>query len=367
MRHLYGVSPVFQVGTERTVETVSFTKDDYPAYENAGTVKVTVKLAGILSTSTTVRISSANNTATASTDDKEGDYVGFENVDLTIPAGSLTASHTIQINNDSQYENGDGLEGEDFHVSVVSVNGDTSLGGAETEVTIVDDEYTACFNSKTFLVPESAGVYSLGIRLSRALPFSVTATHAVVDYLSTVGVDYEVLKGTHTFKPGQQDGAFEIWIKDDKDNENNELFRITALVPAVPDGEVFCSTDIIIQDDDGVVDSQRRTVSLIEQGVRKGQDIIEGADGALGPSHFAGVEISAGAKTTNGEDYVVELCATSTTATRSADNTHTAGEDFVVQDSAGVASANGCYLRTLSSLNFREKSPAVSVYLIDSY
>ena len=347
---IYGVSPLFEVGTKTIVESLSFTKDDYLAYENAGTVKITVKLASALSTSTTVRISSANNTATASTDEKEGDYEGFENVDLTIPAGSLTASHTIQINNDSQYENGDGLEGEDFHVSVVSVNGDTSLGGAETEVTIVDDEYTACFDSKTFLVGESAGVYSLGIRLSRALPFSVTATHAVVDYLSTVGVDYEVLKGTHTFKPGQQDGAFEIWIKDDKDNENNELFRVTALVPAVPDGEVFCSTDIIIQDDDGVVDSQRRTVSLTDQGARKGQDIIEGADGALGLSHFAGPKFSAGVTTPNGADYSVKVCVTSTTATRSADNTHSAGEDFVAQGvSGGTARANGCSVTSLAT------------------
>ena len=337
--------------------SVSFTEEDYPAYENAGTAKITVRLASIQSTSTIVRISSANNTAIASTDDAAGDYVGFENVDLTIPAGTLTASHTIQILQDSQYENGDGLEGEDFHVTVDSVNGDTSLGGAETEVTIIDDEYTACFTSKTYLVGEGAGVYSLPIRLSRALPFPVTATSTVVDYLSEEGVDYEVLKGFHTFKPGSQDGTFEIWIKDDKDVETNELFRITALVPSVPDGEVFCSTDIIIQENDVAPEEvEKRTVHLIDQGARKGQDIIEGADGALGLSHFAGVEISAGTTTSNGADYEVEICATSTTATRSADNTHTAGEDFVIQDTgSGNALANGCFVTTLEDLTNASK------------
>ena len=328
--------------------SVSFTQDSYPVWENVGTVTVTVKLASTRSTSTTVRISATQNTATAGSD-----FVGFTDVDLSIPAGGLTASRTIQIFNDTAYENGDWprggvADGEEFFVSVVSVNGDTSLGGAETKVVIADDEYTACFHAKTYLVGEGAGVYSLALRLSRQLPFPVKVTNAVVDYLSTEGVDYEVLKGTHTFKPGSQDGAFEIWIKDDKDVETNELFRITALVPSVPDGEVFCSTDIIIQENDVAP----RTVSLIEQGARKGQDIIEGANGALGPAHFAAVEVSAhgGAQITNGADYVVEVCATSTTATRSADNTHTAGEDFVVQNAdSGLALANGCYSTDLSA------------------
>ena len=337
--------------------SVSFTKDDYPVYENAGTGTITVKLASTQPTSTTVRISATGNTAIAG-----DDYVAFENVDLTIPAGGLTASHTVQILQDNIFENGDGLEGEDFQVSVVSVNGVAPATAVETEVTIIDDEYTACFGSKTFLLEEDEGVYSLKLRLARALPFPVTATSTVVDYLTTEDVDYEVLKGAHTFKPGTQDGAFEIWIKDDKVDETNELFRITALVPAVPDGEVYCSTDIIIRDDDvgehDFTDAQRRTVSIVELGARKGQDIIEGANGALGLSHFVGAELSAGAKIANGADYSVRVCATSTTATRSADNAHTAGEDYVVQDgSHGIVSADGCPTLSLSSpLNKLDKN-----------
>ena len=234
--------------------SVSFTKDSYPVWENAGTVTVTVKLASTRSTSTTVRISATQNTAIAGSD-----FVGFTNVDLTIPAGSLTATRPIQITNDTAYENGDWPEGEEFSVSVVSVNGDTSLGGAETAVIIADEEYTICFDSKTYLKDESDGVVSIPLRLSRPLPFAVTVTSTFVDYIATQGVDYDVVKGTHTFQPGSlqdgvfsgsQDGDFRIRIHNDSDDELNELFRITALVPAVPDGEVFCSTDVIIKDDD---------------------------------------------------------------------------------------------------------------------
>ena len=329
--------------------SVSFTKDDYLVYENAGTGTITVKLASTQPTSTTVRISATGNTAIAG-----DDYVAFENVDLTIPAGGLTASHTVQILQDNVFENGDGLEGEDFNVRVISVNGVAPATAVETEVTIVDDEYTACFGSKTFLLEEDEGVYSLKLRLARALPFPVTATSTVVDYLATEDVDYEVLKGTHTFKPGTQDGAFEIWIKDDKVDEINELFRITALVPSVPDGEVFCSTDIIIRDDDiGPRDytaADTRTIFL-EKASRKGEDIVEGANGALGNGHVVNVGISAGAQIANGADYVVKVCATSTTATRSADNTYTAGEDFVAQTTDnGNAFANGCSMSGLPFL-----------------
>ena len=226
--------------------SVSFTQDAYVVWENAGTVTVTVQLASTRSTSTTVRISATQNTAIAGSD-----FVGFTNVDLTIPAGSLTATRPIQIFNDTVYENGDWPEGEEFFVSVVSVNGDTSLGGAETAVIIADEEYTICFGSKTYLKDESDGVVSIPLRLSRPLPFAVTVTSTLTDYIATQGVDYDVVKGTHTYQPGgSQDGDFRIRIHNDSDDERNELFRITANVPAVPDGEAECSTDVIIKDDD---------------------------------------------------------------------------------------------------------------------
>ena len=308
--------------------SVSFTQESYPVWENAGTVTVTVKLASTRSTSTTVRISATQNTAIAGSD-----FVGFTDVDLTIPAGGLTASRTIQIFNDTAYENGDWprggvADGEEFFVSVVSVNGDTSLGGAETKVVIADDEYTACFHAKTYLVGEGAGVYSLALRLSRQLPFPVKVTNAVVDYLSTEEVDYEVLKGTHTFKPYTQDGAFEIWIKDDKVDETNELFRITALVPSVPDGEVFCSTDIIIRDDDyGPIDQRNASRTLYLKPGSRGLNIAEG-DSGTAPWAFANATISPGQDLTGNVTHEICLDAERTTATRSLDATQEAGEDF---------------------------------------
>ena len=226
--------------------SVSFTQDEYVVWENAGTVTVTVRLLNILSASTTVRISATQNTAIAGSD-----FVGFTDVDLTIPAGSLSASRTIQIFNDTVYENGDWPEGEEFFVSVVSVNGVAPPDDVEAKVIIADDEYTFCFGSKTYLKDESDGVVSIPLRLSRPLPFAVTVTSTLTDYIATQGVDYDVVKGTHTYQPGgSQDGDFRIRIHNDSDDERNELFRITANVPAVPDGEAECSTDVIIKDDD---------------------------------------------------------------------------------------------------------------------
>ena len=226
--------------------SVSFTQDEYVVWENAGTVTVTAQLASTRSTSTTVRISATSNTAIAG-----DDFLGFTDVDLSIPAGSLSASRTIQIFNDTVYENGDWPEGEEFFVSVVSVNGVAPPDDVETKVVIADDEYTFCFGAKTYLKDESDGVVSIPLRLSRPLPFAVTVTSTLTDYIATQGVDYDVVKGTHTYQPGgSQDGDFRIRIHNDSDDELNELFRITANVPAVPDGEAECSTDVIIKDDD---------------------------------------------------------------------------------------------------------------------
>ena len=329
--------------------SVSFTKDDYLVYENAGTGTITVKLASTQPTSTTVRISATGNTATAG-----DDYVAFENVDLTIPAGGLTASHTVQILQDNIFENGDGLEGEDFQVSVVSVNGVAPATAVETEVTIVDDEYTACFGSKTFLLEEDEGVYSLKLRLARALPFPVTATSTVVDYLTTEDVDYEVLKGTHTFKPGTQDGAFEIWIKDDKVDETNELFRITALVPSVPDGEVFCSTDIIIRDNDYGPNDQRnasRTLYL-KPGSEHGLGVQEGARSGGGtPFTMFAIPVLSPGPALSGS-ITLEICvdADRTTATRNTDATQQeAGEDFYFTNGFDDVALVGCHRTTHSA------------------
>ena len=347
--------------------SVSFTQESYPVWENAGTVTVTVKLASTRSTSTTVRISATQNTAIAGSD-----FVGFTDVDLTIPAGGLTASRTIQIFNDTAYENGDWprggvADGEEFFVSVVSVNGDTSLGGAEAKVIIADDEYTACFDAKTYLVSENAGVYSVPLRLSRQLPFPVKVTNAVVDYLSTEGVDYEVLKGTHTFKPGTQDGAFEIWIKDDKVDETNELFRITALVPAVPEGEVFCSTDIIIRDnDDGPHDYTPTTRTLY---LKKGSTTRAPGPNIPEPEfppdtrsvvHFVNVFLSDGPDLSPG-DLTVEICVdeSRTTATFSSDRVFDTGEDYSVTGPFEEQVSSKCVQST--ALSVRESGQVTGV------
>ena len=334
--------------------SVSFTEDKYRVWENAGTATVTVRLASTRLTSTTVRISAASSTAAAGTAEgvpSNADFLGFTNVDLTIPAGGLTASRAIQIFNDTRYENGDWPEGEEFSVSVVSVNGDTSLGGAEATVVIADEEYTVCFLSNNNLVGEGVGVYSLALRLSRPLPFPVKATSTVVDYLTTEGVDYEVLKNTHTFKPGSQHGAFEVWIKDDKDDENNELFRITANVPALPDGEVFCAADLIIQDDDyGPIDQRNATRTLYLKPGTSGLSVQEGevTTGGSPTSLFAFPVLSPGPALSG--DITLEVCVDEerTTATRNTDTTRDAGEDFSLTDGATTVPLVGCRRTTHS-------------------
>ena len=73
-----------------------------------------------------------------------------------------------------------------------------------------------------------------------------TTNESIIDYYAKY-----IYPNTVIIPAGTQDFLLTIDIVDDRRLENNELFRITAGVPDVPDGEVLCSTDVIIRDDDG--------------------------------------------------------------------------------------------------------------------
>ena len=256
---------------------ITFERDEYVVWEGD---RADVRICSTHSQSIRIQIATVGNTATAGTftpgdstrnppvpDSFTGDFQGFEDLDITLPGTSskTCVTHSIRTFQDTLYENGDWPEGEDFTVVISSIDNDTQVGGTSTTVTVADDEYTACFSSKTYLKRESDGIVSIPLDLSRVLRKDITVTAAFVDYLATRGVDYKVIKGTHTFKAGSKAGDFKIQIVDDKLDEPNELFRIAANTPQigtktafdetvpvyeVPDGEVVCSTDVIIQDND---------------------------------------------------------------------------------------------------------------------
>ena len=206
----------------------------------------------------------------------------------------------------------------------------------------------------------------------RVCAASTTATRSA-DNAHTAGEDYVVQDGNHGIVSA--DGCPTLSLSDplnkldkndfsvmqikafgDTVHEEPEIITVTLEIVDNPGGLLQLGTSTLtytIRDN-----PDQRTVSIVELGARKGQDIIEGANGALGLSHFVGAELSAGAKVANGADYSVRVCATSTTATRSADNAHTAGEDYVVQDgNHGIVSADGCPTLSLSDpLNKLDKN-----------
>ena len=52
-----------------------------------------------------------------------------------------------------------------------------------------------------------------------------------------------------TIPAGTTEFLLKIKIVDDKILENNELFRIVAVPPDIPDGHIRCTADVIIRDD----------------------------------------------------------------------------------------------------------------------
>ena len=73
-----------------------------------------------------------------------------------------------------------------------------------------------------------------------------TTNENIIDYYASY-----IYPNTVIIPAGTQDFLLNIRIVNDRRLENNELFRITAVVPNVPEGKFLCTTDMIIRDDDG--------------------------------------------------------------------------------------------------------------------
>ncbi len=229
--------------------TVQFSASSYTVVEGAA-AQVTVELSASRSQATTVTLSSHQNTAISGTDFTAGPYT------VSIPAGQTRGTVSIQTTQDSVLEDGD----EDFDVSITGASPATTVGSrGRATITIEDDEYTVRTGTDAnpvTIVREDAGVLRLPVTLSRALRKDVLIDFTYDTLTSTPFEDYTpVHASAHGQAPlripaGQTNAFLEIPIHDDTSFESNELFRIDAVNPELPDGETNQRTEVIIQNID---------------------------------------------------------------------------------------------------------------------
>ncbi len=241
--------------TSSTVDdsvAVWLSQDTYEVTEG-DTLGGTVHIEEPRGVDTTITLTENRGTATDGTDYAAGPY------SVTIPAGSTSATFTIQTTEDEELELDEAftVRIDDASLPAGFVTPDGSSTPEDARVTINDDEYTFCFENNNLHGDEGEEI-AIGLRFSRPLPqgewFKFTYTN-----LSTTDSDYTKVNAypdRFWLPAGTKKYTLRIPIAGDTLYEPNEIFRITANVPATPLGHFECHNDVIIDDLSRQVDFQ---------------------------------------------------------------------------------------------------------------
>ncbi|CAD1797665.1 autotransporter domain-containing protein [Xanthomonas euroxanthea] len=219
----YGIgSPSSATATIVNDDQLSLSINDMSVSEgNAGTTNATFTVslsqpAGAGGVS--FDISTANGTATAGVD-----YVASSLAGQTIPAGSSSATFTVQVNGDSLSE-----PDETFFVNVSNVTGAT-VADAQGLGTIVNDDAVPSLSIDDISVNEGNSgttTATFTVSLSAASGQTVSVNYATANGTATAGSDYVARSGTLTFPPGTTAQGVAITVNGDTAVEASETFSI---------------------------------------------------------------------------------------------------------------------------------------------
>jgi hypothetical protein len=200
--------------------TVTLTVSDTSIAENAGSsLTLTATLSNGTYQDVTVALSTSG-TATEGTDYTDGSGAID---DMTISAGSTTATANFTPTNDSTNE---GNETATIAVSGVSGGSASESGSQSVTITITDDDNFS-FSVDDVSVAENAGSATITVDMSSASGSSQTIQYRTSNGTASAGSDYTSTSGTLTFSAGDDSETFTVSISDDSVYEGNETFTVT--------------------------------------------------------------------------------------------------------------------------------------------
>jgi hypothetical protein len=250
---LANVSPNVFIVREEATGTI--TNDDFPSTftitpttvnETAGLVTFTAEIVPPRSVPISVDFATVDGSAVS------GVGLDFEakTGTLNFPANGSTATFTLMIQNDTQYEdpngNAPGKPNEKFTISLTSES-PYAEASTEVEVEIVDDELTAVGSTLTISDESVAEGSCDGISASNTCDVINTATFTVsldppngapisMDYqvigvTAAAGTDFVAQTGVVSFAPGVITATIEVEINADRAIEGNETFDVVLSNP----------------------------------------------------------------------------------------------------------------------------------------
>ena len=134
-------------------------------------------------------------------------------------------------------------------------------GSAENEQPLPIAQPSIAFTLETTTINERlprGGRFGLPVTLNAPSSSQVTVTYETVDNTAIAGKDYEAVRGTLTFAPGETSKSISLRIINDKDAEDDEQFIVTLTDPINATLGSPNAVVVTVQDDDEATSTQQR-------------------------------------------------------------------------------------------------------------
>ena len=192
--------------------------------EDKGTFDIKVNMTGsFVDEDVNIKYELVNGTATGGQD-----FV-FDIGTVIIPEGETSGTISVEILDDSLYDNGD----EAFTIKLSDPDGAQLGADDEAEVTIHDNETmpTLGFSPTSVTVNESAGKTTLTIKLTGKSDEQISIKFATSNGTASAGRDYTPKSGTLYIYSGNDSATMQVSITNDTADEKTETLYLTLSDP----------------------------------------------------------------------------------------------------------------------------------------
>ena len=224
------------IGTIENDDTVPTVSIDSPVgvIENAGVTPIvfTVSLSTITGTDVTVHFATANGTATAGQD-----YVALPDTILTIPAGQMSATISVALQDDLVDE-----ADETFVVNLSTPTGAVIGTGAGTGTILDNDPAPTVSIADSSRIEPGAGMAAMQFNVSLSGPSgqTIVVPYSTAPGTATADVDYVSTSDSVTFNPGETTKSISVLVNSDASAEPDETFFVNLVAPTnatIDDGQ----------------------------------------------------------------------------------------------------------------------------------
>ena len=194
---------------------------------------VIVNRTGDLSGTSIVNYATADGTASAGQD-----YI-VTSGQLTFAPGESSKSFTVQIINDTIFENG----AENFRIELTNPPGETAqlISPSVRTVTINDNEFAPVITPSDVTAAETrsgtSSTATVQVALSNRSVMPVSIAYSTASATATSGTDFVATSGILTFQPMENIKTFPVTLIGDNLVEGNETFKVNFSSPT--NGSIF--------------------------------------------------------------------------------------------------------------------------------